>query len=72
MIGLDLDITKREVQVLGHMAKGASSKEIAHSLCISEHTVMSHRKNLLKKLEARNSAHLIYKSIRIGVISIYN
>jgi len=63
-----VDITKREIQVLDFMARGSSSKQIAQDLCISEHTVVSHRKNLLRKLEARNTAHLIFKSVRYGFL----
>lgn len=65
------DISQREIQVLDCMAQGSSSKQIAIDLSISEHTVITHRKNLLRKLEARNSAHLVFKSIRYGYISIF-
>lgn len=63
-----LSVTLREMQVLSYMARGNSSKQIAHDLFISEHTVISHRKNLLRKLGARNTAHLIFKGVRRGLI----
>lgn len=61
-------VTLREAQILSFMARGNSSKQIADNLFISEHTVLSHRKNLLRKLDARNTAHLIFKGVRYGLI----
>lgn len=55
-------LTAREREVLKLVAKGYSSKHIACELCISKHTVESHRKNLLQKLKASNSADLIQKA----------
>ncbi len=64
------EISKRELEILSCMARGYSSRQIAQDLFISTHTVITHRKNLLRKLEAKNSAHLIFKSIRSGFISV--
>jgi DNA-binding CsgD family transcriptional regulator len=55
-------LTAREKEVLQLVAKGFSSKQIAHELSISKHTVESHRKNLLQKLNANNVADLIQKA----------
>jgi DNA-binding NarL/FixJ family response regulator len=55
-------LTSREKEVLQLVAKGFSSKQIAHELSISRHTVESHRKNLLQKLKASNVAELIQKA----------
>ena len=55
-------LTAREKEVLQLVAKGFSSKQIAHELSISKHTVESHRKNLLQKLKANNVADLIQKT----------
>lgn len=63
-----INITKRENEVLRYMASGYTSTEIAKDLFISEHTVISHRKNLMIKLDARNSAHLVLRSIRFGLL----
>jgi DNA-binding NarL/FixJ family response regulator len=49
-----VSLTQREQEVLGQVAKGASDKEIAETLCISLHTVKSHMRNILSKLQVNN------------------
>ncbi|WP_223883359.1 response regulator transcription factor [Arenibacter lacus] len=58
----NLQISGREQEVLEHIANGFSSKEIADKLFISNHTVVSHRKNLIEKFKVKNTAHLIKKA----------
>jgi DNA-binding CsgD family transcriptional regulator len=58
-------LSTKEKQVLQKIAQGASSKEIAAALFISENTVETHRKNLLLKLEAKNVAELIKKASKL-------
>lgn len=57
-----LSISPRERQVLRLIADGFSSKEIADMLFISNHTAISHRKNLIVKFQVKNTAHLIKKA----------
>jgi DNA-binding NarL/FixJ family response regulator len=52
-------LSDREMEVLEAIAKGLTTQEIAKKLFISKNTVETHRKNLLYKLEARNTAELI-------------
>jgi DNA-binding NarL/FixJ family response regulator len=52
-------LTKREKEILLLIAEGYTNPEIAEKLFISATTVDSHRKNLLTKLKARNSAMLV-------------
>ncbi|RBL91421.1 response regulator [Chitinophaga flava] len=54
-----LNITKREKEVLWLIANGHTNLEIAEKLFISSDTVDSHRRNLLGKFKARNTAMLI-------------
>lgn len=58
-------ISSRELQVLQLLAKGLSTKEIASKLGISSHTAESHRKHLLGKFGAKNSAELMIKANRL-------
>ncbi len=63
-----LQISRREQEVLGLIANGFSSKEIADILFISNHTAISHRKNLIEKFKVKNTAHLIKKAVAfIGI-----
>jgi DNA-binding NarL/FixJ family response regulator len=55
----ELMITRRESSVLKLLAEGFTNLEIADKLFISPLTVDSHRKNLIVKLQARNTASLI-------------
>ena len=64
------DISKREQQILKLIASGFSSSEIAERLFISDHTVTSHRKNLIRKFHAKNSAHLIKKAFQNKLFSV--
>jgi DNA-binding NarL/FixJ family response regulator len=52
-------LSDREMEVLEAIATGLTTQEIAKKLFISKNTVETHRKNLLYKLEARNTAELI-------------
>jgi two-component system NarL family response regulator len=47
-------LTSRELQVLELVASGASNQQIADQLGVSLHTIKSHVRNLLAKLEAKN------------------
>ncbi|MEL6805712.1 MAG: response regulator transcription factor, partial [Bacteroidota bacterium] len=61
-------LSDREIEVLRLLAEGNTSKEIAESLSLSAQTIDSHRKNLLKKLEARNVADLVRIAFREGLV----
>ena len=53
------DLSDREHEVLELIGKGFTSKQISEKLFISIHTVNSHRKNLLRKLDMKSPAQLI-------------
>jgi DNA-binding NarL/FixJ family response regulator len=52
-------ISRREKEVLGLIAEGYTNAEIAEKLFVSQFTVDSHRKNLIAKLNVKNTAMLI-------------
>ena len=62
-------LTKREHDVLFLIAKEYTTPEIARRLFLSTNTVVSHRRNLMRKLGARNSAGMIYKAFKTGELS---
>ncbi len=51
-------LTPRELVILQNLASGGNSKEVADRLCISRHTVDTHRRNLLKKLNCKSVVDL--------------
>jgi DNA-binding NarL/FixJ family response regulator len=62
-------LTRREVEVLKLIADGLTNQEIAEKLFISSWTVDSHRKNLLLKFNAKNTAILVKTAVTSGIIS---
>jgi len=63
-------LTPRELEVLGLIAGGLSSKEIAHRLGISEHTVKFHVNTIMSKLGARSRTEAVVIAARLGLIPI--
>jgi len=61
-------ITRREKEVLQLIAEGLTNAEIAGKLFISIPTVNTHRKSILEKFDVKNTATLIGKAIKMGVI----
>ncbi|MBL7852517.1 MAG: helix-turn-helix transcriptional regulator [Cyclobacteriaceae bacterium] len=61
-------LTAQEKRVLELVSQGLSSIEIAQALGVSAYTVDSHRKNLLMKMEAKNSADLIRKAFHFQML----
>jgi DNA-binding NarL/FixJ family response regulator len=63
-------ITKRESEILKLISDGLTNHEIADKLFISTFTVDSHRKNLLLKFSAKNTATLIKIVVSKGIVEI--
>lgn len=61
-------ITRREKEVLLLIAEGLTNAEISEKLFISIPTVNTHRKSLLEKFEAKNTAMLISKATKLGSV----
>lgn len=61
-------LTERELEVLRLLGDGASNKQIAQALGVSEGTVRTHVHNLLGKLGLENRSQAILYAVRAGVI----
>jgi LuxR family maltose regulon positive regulatory protein len=61
-------LTERERAVLAELAKGNPTEDIAKELFLSPHTVRSHVKASLRKLDARTRAHAVAIALAAGVI----
>jgi DNA-binding NarL/FixJ family response regulator len=66
---LNVKLTPREKTVLGFIANGLSSKEIAALMDVSVHTVNNHRSRMMKKLGLHRVAQLTLHAARIGLVS---
>ena len=62
--------TKREMEVLEHIALGEKTSQIATKLQIKVNTVETHRKNLMQKLNAKNGIDLVMKALYEGWIEV--
>jgi two-component system response regulator DevR len=56
--------TARELEVLREVARGLTSREIAHELVVGESTIKSHVQSLMRKLNAANRAELVAEAMR--------
>lgn len=65
---VNIVLTRREKEVLELIADGMTNPEIAEKLFISVTTVDTHRKNLLAKLEAKNTASLVKLALQLQLI----
>lgn len=63
------ELTSRERDVLCQLVSGATNREIAHSLVISECTVKNHIHNILGKLNIQNRNQLIYYALTTGLLA---
>lgn len=64
----DLGITPREQEILRHLARGQSNKEIARELDVTEGTVKVHIKAILKKLDMSNRTQAAIYAHEKGII----
>ena len=56
-------LSQREKEIVGCIVRGMTNKEIAEKLFISVHTVMTHRKNITRKLQIHSAAGLTIYAI---------
>lgn len=63
-------LSPREAVVLGCIARGMTTKEIAKELFVSTNTVNTHRQHLLDKFGARNMVDLIIRAIAKGLVTV--
>jgi DNA-binding CsgD family transcriptional regulator len=65
-------LTRREKEVLKLIADGLTNADIAEKLFLSTSTIVTHRKNLLLKIGAHNSAGMVKLAIEQNLLSINN
>ena len=50
------------------VAQGIPTREIAERLCLSTHTIYTHRKNIMKKLGINSVSEMILYAINSGIV----
>lgn len=68
MEGRKGSLTRRQQEVLQLASQGATNREIAEDLRVSENTVKNHMQNILNKLHLENRAQAVAFAIRTGLI----
>ncbi|MFM2024091.1 MAG: hypothetical protein RLZZ56_104 [Actinomycetota bacterium] len=61
-------LTDREVDVIKHVAKGLSNKQIAAAMFISESTIKFHLQNASRKLNAHRRAEIVHRAAAAGLL----
>ena len=64
------DLSERELEVLQCMANGLSTVEIGEALFISLHTVRSHVRHILEKLQAHSKLEAVSVALREGIVTL--
>jgi len=63
-----LEISKRELEILNLLAKGHSNQEIAGQLFVSLSTVKTHNQNIFEKLDVKRRIQAVEKAKRLHII----
>jgi DNA-binding NarL/FixJ family response regulator len=64
----DTPLSRRESEILQMVAYGATTKEVAHKLGISPHTVKTHLERIFEKLGANDRAQAVAIALRKGLV----
>jgi DNA-binding NarL/FixJ family response regulator len=62
------ELSEREKEIIRCLANGLNTKAISNALFISEHTVKTHRRNIMHKLNVKTSAELVKLAMDKGVL----
>ncbi len=69
-IGTQIELTRRESEVLQLICEELTTQEMADKLFLSPRTVEGHRQNLIEKFGVKNTAGLIIRAIKLGFVSV--
>jgi DNA-binding NarL/FixJ family response regulator len=61
-------LTRRELEVLGHMAQGRTNPEIARELVIARPTAKTHVERVIRKLGASDRTQAVVRAIDLGLV----
>ena len=61
-------LSQRETEIVKLMAEGLPAQDIADQLCLSVHTIYTHRKNIMQKLGVNSAAEVILYAINTALV----
>jgi DNA-binding NarL/FixJ family response regulator len=64
-----ISLSDRELEIITMIAEGLTNNQIADSLCLSAHTINTHRKNIMSKLGVKNTAGIVMYAVKTNLVS---
>lgn len=64
-----ITLSERETEIITLIAEGLTNVQIAAGLCLSNHTVNTHRKNIMAKLGVKNTAGIVMYAVKTNLVS---
>lgn len=64
-----VSLSPRENEIITLVAEGLTNIQIAETLCLSNHTVNTHRKNIMAKLGVKNTAGIVMYAVKSNFVS---
>ncbi|HLU87538.1 MAG TPA: response regulator transcription factor [Taishania sp.] len=64
-----ISLSEREMQIIKLIAEGLTNTQIAEELFLSNHTINTHRKNILSKLGVKNTAGIVMYAVKTNLVS---
>lgn len=64
-----ISLSEREIQIIKMIAEGLTNTQIAEELFLSNHTINTHRKNILSKLGVKNTAGIVMYAVKTHLVS---
>ncbi|HLV42861.1 MAG TPA: response regulator transcription factor [Brumimicrobium sp.] len=62
-------LSERELEIIKFIAEGNTNAQIADILCLSPHTITTHRKNIMAKLGTKNTAGIVMYAVKSNLVS---
>jgi NarL family two-component system response regulator LiaR len=66
----EIELTRKELEVIKLIAKGKTNSQIAQDLCVSESTVRFHLSNIFSKLDLKNRTQVALFALREGLTTL--
>lgn len=65
-----LELTERELDVVGSMSRGRTNREIAKALGVSESTIKTHLQRVMRKWDVQDRTQVVVRAIRFGFVDL--